>query len=151
MFKRRVALVAAVAALGVAGLAGPALADDGPVRVHGGETAVLGVQLTCRLSDGEVVKFSKAKSAELVKEDFVKKAFVKKGKTGVRDDRVSIRLPAEKLPVKVKDGKHIKPGKHIKTGKLDRVIHLTCVWDGPAGSGDKEPGKKLDKLEAVYE
>ncbi|MFG1702573.1 hypothetical protein ACFLIM_05215 [Nonomuraea sp. M3C6] len=125
MFKRRVAIVTAVAALGLAGMAGSALADEGPVRVHGGSELVLqGGRLTCWLSDGEVVKFSKAKVTELIEGDFVEPTLewsvTEDGVTTVPADRLSISVPAKKLP-----------GKAGKRWKHRRLIHLTCVVDEP--------------------
>jgi hypothetical protein len=139
MLKRRVAIVVTVAALGLAGMAGSALADDRPggglVRVHGdaGEPVAYGGRLTCWLSDGKVVKFSKAKVAEFIEEDFIGPDLTKSdlaesdlawpvtedGITTVPEDRLSISVPAKELPRKVGKRWH-----------RNRVIHLTCVWDG---------------------
>ncbi|MFF4617090.1 hypothetical protein [Nonomuraea jabiensis] len=128
MFKRRVAVVLTAAALGLAGMAGSALADDGPVEVRGeglvrvhGEPDLPAGPLTCWLSDGKVVKFSKARVTELVDEEYVEPArpVTVDGVTTVPADRLSISVPAGELPREVKIGKR---------WHRSRVIHLTCVW-----------------------
>ncbi|MFC4113082.1 hypothetical protein [Nonomuraea zeae] len=131
MLKRRVAIVVTAAALGLTGMAGSALAADGSngdpgeglVRVHGpGERAVHGGRLTCWMNDGKIVKFSKAKVAELVEEEFIEpelaESVTEEGVTTVPADRLSISVPARELPRKA--------GKRWHRG---RVVHLTCVWD----------------------
>ncbi|MEV1168661.1 hypothetical protein [Nonomuraea sp. NPDC049784] len=143
MFKRRVAVVVTAAVLGLVGMAGSALADDGtlhvrddgpvkvrddgPVRVHV-EPGVRGGRLKCWLSDGKVVKFSKAKVTELFDEDFIEpqlaEAVTEDGVTTVPEDRLSISVPAKELPRKVTVGKR---------WHRSRVIHLTCVWDDRVG------------------
>ncbi|MEV4108521.1 hypothetical protein [Nonomuraea sp. NPDC049695] len=146
MFKRRAAVVVTAAVLGLAGMAataGAALADDGSlkvrddgpvkvrdegrVKVHVGPD-FRGGRLTCRLSDGKVVKFSKARVTELVDEDLIDPQLAEPatvdGVTTVPDDRLSISVPAKELPRKVTVGKRW----HHK-----RVVHLTCVWDDRVG------------------
>ncbi|MGW3344572.1 hypothetical protein ACWDA3_14760 [Nonomuraea rubra] len=137
MLKRRLAIVATSAVLGLGVMAGSALADDGPVRVHGrtGEVAheaygwkgFHGGRLTCWMSDGEVVKLSKGKVAELIEEKYIEpelaETVVEDGVTVVPEDRLSISVPAKKLPRDVV--KKRLAGKHRHHS---RVIHLTCVW-----------------------
>ncbi|MFI7634138.1 hypothetical protein [Nonomuraea sp. NPDC049400] len=143
MFKRRAAVVVTAAVLGLAAMAGSALADDGslkvrddgpakvhddgPVRAHV-EPGFRGGRLTCRLRDGKVVKFSKAKVAELIDEEFIDRELAEPvtvdGVTTVPADRLSISVPARELPRKVKLGKRWHRG---------RVVHLTCVWDDRVG------------------
>ncbi|MFI7125197.1 hypothetical protein ACIBQ1_05845 [Nonomuraea sp. NPDC050153] len=132
MFKRRAAVVLTAAALALAGMAGSALADDGPVevrddalvRVHGEPDFPAG-PLTCWLTDGKVVKFSKARVAELVDEEYIEPArpVTVGGVTTVPADRLSISVPARELPRTVKVGKR---------WHRSRVIHLTCVWNDHA-------------------
>ncbi|MFB4277703.1 hypothetical protein ACBJ59_20595 [Nonomuraea sp. MTCD27] len=138
MVKRRLAIVATAVVLGLGGMAGSALADDGPVRVHGGHGEKVKVhkpdkpvlysgRLTCWTSDGEAVRFSKAKVAELVDEQFIEpelaETVVEDGVMVVPADRLAISVPAGELPAKVR-GKVAGKRWHHK-----RVIHLTCVWD----------------------
>ncbi|GAA4988109.1 hypothetical protein HD597_007639 [Nonomuraea thailandensis] len=145
MLKRRLAIVATSAALGLGVMAGSALADDGPVRVHGKAGEVVagahegrgfhdgghggghGGRLTCWMSDGDVVRLSRAKVAELVEERYIEpelaEAVVEDGVTVVPEDRLSISVPAGKLPREVVKRKHAGKRWHHS-----RVIHLTCVW-----------------------
>ncbi|GAA3663632.1 hypothetical protein GCM10022224_029510 [Nonomuraea antimicrobica] len=123
MVKRRLAIVVTAAALGLGGMATSALADDGLVRVHGG-SELRGGKLTCWLSDGEVVTFSKAKVAELVEERFVEPELAETvvdeyGRVTVPADRLSISVPTRELPRKAVS----------KKWRGKRVVHLTCVWD----------------------
>jgi hypothetical protein len=133
MFKRRAAVVLTAVTLGLAGMAGSALADDRPVEVRGeglvrvhGEPDLPAGPLTCWLTDGKVVKFSKARVAELVDEEYVEPArpVTVDGVTTLPADRLSISVPAGELPYKVKAGKR---------WHRSRVIHLTCVWSDHAG------------------
>ncbi|GAA2205560.1 hypothetical protein GCM10009850_010180 [Nonomuraea monospora] len=137
MLKRRLAIVATSAVLGLGVMAGSALADDGPVRVHGGDGDVAveahegpwfrGGRLTCWMSDGKVVKLSKAKVAELVEERYIEREFAdtsfEDGVAVVPEDRLSISVPAKKLPREV-----VKKKIAGKRWQHSRVIHLTCVW-----------------------
>jgi hypothetical protein len=138
MVKQRLATAATAVTLGLggvlAGMAGTALAADGPVPGTGrlGDVQVkphekhvrFHGRLTCRMSDGKLVKLSKAKVAELIEEGLIEpeqaETIVKDGVVVVPQDRLSISVPGKKLPaqvVKVKGG-------HWK----DRIVHLTCVW-----------------------
>ncbi|WP_188190131.1 hypothetical protein [Nonomuraea sp. SYSU D8015] len=132
MLKRRLAIVGTAAVLGLAGLAGPALADGGLVDVHGDpdgtvtmrtEPVFVGGKLTCWVSGGKVVKFSRTKVAELVEDRVIdpERAWdvADDGVTVVPADRVTIAVAAQELPRKV-------VGKRWRHG---RVVHLTCVWD----------------------
>ncbi|MEV0380283.1 hypothetical protein [Nonomuraea sp. NPDC050643] len=129
MFKRRLAIVVTAAALGLCGMAGSALADDGPVRVHGGsdEPVLYGGELRCWLNDGKAVRFSKAKVAELIDERYIEpelaETVIEDGVAIVPEDRLSISVPARELPRSVA---RKVAGKRWHHG---RVIHLTCVWD----------------------
>jgi hypothetical protein len=137
MLQRRLAIVVTSAVLGLGVMAGSALADDGPVRVHGrtGEVALgaherpgfHGGRLTCWMSDGKVVKLSRAQVAELVEERYIEpelaETVVEDGVTVVPEDRLSISVPAKKLPREAV--KKRRAGKHRHHS---RVIHLTCVW-----------------------
>ncbi|MGI5282593.1 hypothetical protein ACQEVF_04610 [Nonomuraea polychroma] len=137
MLKRRLAIVGTAAVLGLAGMAGTALADDDLVRVHPepghhgsvkvhaepAEPVFLSGKLTCWVSGGKAVKFSKAKVAELIGEKVIDPEdawdLAADGATVVPADRVSISVPAKELPRKVVG----------KRWHQRRVIHLTCVWD----------------------
>ncbi|TYB66109.1 hypothetical protein FXF51_18115 [Nonomuraea sp. PA05] len=134
MLQRRLAIVVTSAVLGLGVMAGSALADDGPVRVHGGDGDVAvrahegprfhGGRLTCWMSDGEVVKLSKAKVAELVEERYIEPDLAfEDGVAVVPEDRLSISVPAKKLPREV-----VKKKIAGKRWQHSRVIHLTCVW-----------------------
>ncbi|MGW0807409.1 hypothetical protein [Nonomuraea sp. NPDC002799] len=151
MLKRRLAIVVTAAALGLAGMAGSALADEGPARVrHGaGRSIPAGGELTCWTSDGKVVTFSKARVVKLVRAHVIgahvigehvigehvaggnvvgervlgselAESVTEDGITTVPADRLSIGVPAKELPRKAR-----------KHRQQRRVVHLTCVWDGP--------------------
>ncbi|MEV0236593.1 hypothetical protein [Nonomuraea sp. NPDC050786] len=140
MFKRRAAVVVTAAVLGLAGLAGTAgtaladdgslkVRDDGPVKVrdegrvqvHDGP-GFRGGRLTCWLSDGKVVTFSRARVTELIDEELIDPQLAEPvtvdGVTTVPEDRLSISVPARELPRKVTVGK-----------RRHHLVHLTCVWD----------------------
>ncbi|UBU15853.1 hypothetical protein [Nonomuraea gerenzanensis] len=135
MLKRRLAIVATSAVLGLGVMAGSALADEGPVRVHGehgkhGDVAFEegpgfhGGRLTCWMSDGEVVKLSRAKVTELVEARYIEPELAAPdGVAVVPGDRLSISVPAKKLPREVVKKKLVGKRWHHS-----RVIHLTCVW-----------------------
>ncbi|NJP90061.1 hypothetical protein HCN51_11480 [Nonomuraea sp. FMUSA5-5] len=137
MLKRRLAVVVTSAVLGLGVMAGSALADDGPVRVHGrsgdvvvkghGEGGFQGRRLTCWMSDGKAVTLSRAKVAELVDERYIEpeETVVEDGVAVVPEDRLSISVPAEKLPPGVVKRK--LAGKHRHHSRV--VVHLTCVWE----------------------
>ncbi|MGN9837837.1 hypothetical protein ACTMTI_06930 [Nonomuraea sp. H19] len=120
MLQRRLAIAGTAAVLGLACLAGPALADDGPVRVHG-EPDFHGGTLTCWMSDGKVVAFSKSKVDEFIDDHVIEPAaelVTEDGVTSVPAHRLSISVPARELPRKIG-----------KKWRHRRVVHLTCVWD----------------------
>ncbi|NUO98189.1 MAG: hypothetical protein HOV96_40515 [Nonomuraea sp.] len=128
MFKRRIAVIGTAALLGLAGMAGSALADDGGVRVHEGpgthrvgEVRHVG-KLVCWTNEGRQVRFSRAKVAEFVEEDVIKSplAEVVDGETVIATDRFSVSVPAAEVPRKV-----------VKHRFRGRVVHLTCMVDGP--------------------
>ncbi|MEV4470605.1 hypothetical protein [Nonomuraea sp. NPDC049504] len=133
MLTRRLAIVVTAAALGLGGMATSALADDGPVRVIGervmdGDRILRGGKLTCWTRDGRKVRFSDRAVDELVEVGDVGPVRVvepvQAGGDGevvvVPEERLSIAVPARKLPRKVV-GKRWR-----QTG----LIHLTCVWEG---------------------
>jgi hypothetical protein len=150
MMKRHLAIVATVAALGLGGMAGPALAGerpDGPVRVlggqdghaerarpdghgertrHGGHTerARHGGRLVCWTDDGEVVRLSRAKVAELIDDEYVEAVPARAAEDDVRratPERLTIRVPAREIAGGKVAGKRWRHA---------RVIRLTCAWEG---------------------
>ncbi|MFG1967895.1 hypothetical protein ACGFJC_01145 [Nonomuraea fuscirosea] len=150
MMKRHLAIVATVAALGLGGMAGPALAGerpDGPVRVlgghgghaerarpdghgerarHGGhaERARHGGRLVCWTDDGEVVRLSRAKVAELIDDEYVAAVPARAAEDDVRratSERLTIRVPAREIAGGKVAGKRWRHA---------RVIRLTCAWEG---------------------
>ncbi|MFB9475550.1 hypothetical protein ACFFR3_39185 [Nonomuraea salmonea] len=133
MLTRRLAIVVTAAALGLGGMATSALADDGPVRVIGervmdGDRILRGGKLTCWTRDGRKVRFSDRAVDELVEVGDVGPVRVVEpvpaGGDGevvvVPEERLSIAVPARKLPRKVVG----------KRWRQTRLIHLTCVWEG---------------------
>ncbi|NJP97477.1 hypothetical protein HCN51_50030 [Nonomuraea sp. FMUSA5-5] len=138
MLKQRLATIATAVTLGLGGVlastAGTALAADGPVPGSGGPGDVhvkphekhvrFQGRLTCRTSDGKLVKLSKAKVAELIEERVIDpeqaETVVEDGVVVVPENRLSLSVPGRKLPAHVVKVK----GKHWK----DRIVHLTCVW-----------------------
>ncbi|MEW9548376.1 hypothetical protein [Nonomuraea sp. NPDC050783] len=138
MLKRRLAIVVTTVTLGLggvlAGTAGAAQAAGGPVPGPGrpGDVhvkphekhVVFQGRLTCRTSDGRLVKLSKAKVAELIEEGVIAReqaeTVVEDGVVVVPENQLSINVPPRRLPAQVLKAK----GKHAK----NRAVHLTCVW-----------------------